>query len=321
MKEHIIRIGILGASNIAVDAIIRPAEQMREVSILGIASRSYEKARKYANIYNIPNAFGDYSELLTMDDLDLIYVGLPASQHAKWSIAALKSHKHVLCEKPIAFNAHEAKEMVEVAESCNKYLIEAFHYRFHPLFNRTLNLIAEIGDIKHISASFCLPIPKFMNRNLYNPLLCKGSLMDLGTYPIHIVRSIVNEVAKVSNADGRFLKSGNDINMSASLYFPSGTTASIESSVWGMPKANISIEADKGTLLTYNFIMPQIYNKIRLKNREHDLCLKLRSKSTYFYQLEHVIRALKGDAHPITGGHDAIENMSLIDDIYRLSEK
>ncbi len=111
-----IRIGLLGAARIAERAIIQPAALRRDVVIAAVAASNLEKAQAFAQQFDIELALGSYEELLARDDIDLIYNALPPSLHAEWSIKALQQGKHVLCEKPFAMDAEEAKAMVAAAE-------------------------------------------------------------------------------------------------------------------------------------------------------------------------------------------------------------
>ncbi|WBM79998.1 Gfo/Idh/MocA family oxidoreductase [Cryobacterium breve] len=128
-----LRIGILGAAGIAPAAIIRPARRRTDVVIAAVASRRASAAAAYALEHGIERSYGDYRALLADPDIDLVYVALPPSEHAEWSIAALEAGKDVLCEKPFAMNATEAGRMRRVAAETGQRLIEAFHDRYHPL--------------------------------------------------------------------------------------------------------------------------------------------------------------------------------------------
>ena len=134
MNASPVRIGLLGASRIARSAIIEPAARIAGVEVTRVAASSADKARRYAVEHGIPGIESDYAALVASDAVDLVYNALPPSGHCRWSIEALAHGKHVLCEKPFAMNAREAEHMLAAAEQANGTLIEAFHYRYHPLF-------------------------------------------------------------------------------------------------------------------------------------------------------------------------------------------
>ncbi|MEM9208997.1 MAG: Gfo/Idh/MocA family oxidoreductase, partial [Pseudomonadota bacterium] len=143
------RIGLLGASRIGVDAIIKPAADVPGVEVCALAARSPARAAEYADEHAIPAIESDYAALVASPDIDLVYNGLPPSEHKSWTIAALRAGKHVLCEKPFALHADEAADMVRAADETGGKLIEAFHYRFHPLFHRVMEIrdSGVLGDL------------------------------------------------------------------------------------------------------------------------------------------------------------------------------
>ena len=151
-------IGLLGASRIARGAVIAPAAQMDDVAVASIAARDPARARAYAEAHGIANVADDYAALIADDDVNAVYVGLPPADHCRWSIAALRAGKHVLCEKPFAMNAAEAVEMVAAARDSGCVLLEAYHYRFHPAFAAALNMVRALGEVQSMRAHFNTPI-------------------------------------------------------------------------------------------------------------------------------------------------------------------
>jgi len=91
------RIGILGAASVAPQAVIEPARRRRDVAVQAVASRRPGVAAEYARRHRIADAYDGYEALLADPQIDIVYVALPPSEHAKWSIAALQAGKHVLC--------------------------------------------------------------------------------------------------------------------------------------------------------------------------------------------------------------------------------
>ena len=186
-----IRIGLLGAAWITKAAIIDPAKLLtNSVEIYAIAARDKQRAINYAKKHKIPHVFNNYNDLINDPAIDVIYNPLPNSHHCEWTIKALNSGKHVLCEKPFANNAEEAFKMIETAQKTGKFLYEAFHYRHHPFIQRIKSLIStenEIGSLKNISATFCIPIFKSSDIR-YNYSLGGGAMMDTGSYVMNVLR-------------------------------------------------------------------------------------------------------------------------------------
>ncbi|NIO40326.1 MAG: Gfo/Idh/MocA family oxidoreductase, partial [Burkholderiales bacterium] len=127
-----LRFGILGAARIAPIALLHPASLIPGAVVSAVAASSVEKAEAFARQHNIPRAATSYAALVESSDVDAIYNALPPNLHERWAVAALRAGKHVLCEKPFAMNALQARRMVKVGEASQRVLIEAFHYRFHP---------------------------------------------------------------------------------------------------------------------------------------------------------------------------------------------
>ena len=127
------RLGILGAAGITGRALLEPAAVVDGVEAWAVAARDPERAKAYAAEHGIPKVFDTYDELLSEPSIDAVYVPLANSLHAEWAIAAVQSGKHVLCEKPLASNAQQAADVVAAATACGKLIVEAFHWRYHPM--------------------------------------------------------------------------------------------------------------------------------------------------------------------------------------------
>lgn len=316
-----IRFGILGAARIAPPALLRPATLIPGAVVSSIAASSPEKARAFAREHDIPEVCASYGELIDAPDIDAVYNALPPNLHAQWSIAALRAGKHVLCEKPFALNAKQALRMVNAADASPGLLIEAFHYRFHPYFQRVLDLLAEnvIGAVQHIEAKFDVHIPYEPSEFRHDPALGGGALMDLGCYPAHWVRTLMGTEPRVTQAECVRSASGVDVATRASLRFQSGATAELttamDETAAGQHSARAVIRGEKGHLTLENPIAPHDGNAIIIDAEGVSRSESVEGESTYYYQLQHFLAAVEG-AKPLTGGEDAVNNMRLIDAIY-----
>ena len=228
-----IRIGILGAARIAPRGIVTPANALLGAEVVAIAAANLERAQDFAAQHSIPMAFGSYAELIARDDIDLVYVALPPSAHLEWCTAALANGKHVLVEKPFASNAQDAAQMVAAARAAGRHLIEGFHYRFHPLFERALDGVrsGEIGRIRHIEAVFNANLPDTPGELRYIEALGGGALMDLGCYCMHWIRTVAGDEPTVVSASARCATPGVDLDIEAELAFTSGPTATLKCSM------------------------------------------------------------------------------------------
>ncbi|MBT8109830.1 MAG: Gfo/Idh/MocA family oxidoreductase [Gammaproteobacteria bacterium] len=317
-----IRFGILGAARIAPVAVIRPAALLPAVKVTAVAASSPGKARAFADQHDVPGIAENYSALIDSADVDAVYNALPPNLHEQWTVAALKSGKHVLCEKPFAMNAAQARRMVDTADASKRILVEAFHYRFHPYFQRVLELLADnvIGDIRYIKARFDVRIPYHSSEFRHDPMLGGGALMDLGCYPVHWVRTLMGSAPRVVQAECVRSEAGVDVATRASLSFPGGVTAEISTAMDETAAekhhAHVVIEGDKGRLTLENPIAPHNGNKIIVESKGSSHSESISGESTYFYQLTHFVAIAEGSEAALTGGEDAVGNMQLIDNIY-----
>ncbi|MEO0346230.1 MAG: Gfo/Idh/MocA family oxidoreductase [Pseudomonadota bacterium] len=318
-----IRIGLLGASRIAVGAVIRPAASFDQVQVHAIAARSPTRARQYAETHGIPVTHADYAALIASPDVDLVYNALPPSEHEHWTIAALHAGKHVLCEKPFALSAAEAEAMVGAARETGKVLIEAFHYRFHPLFKRVVAMIeaGTIGTVRRIDSHFNVAIACSPSEIRYERALGGGALMDLGCYPVHWTRHVVGEEPEVMSASGDWHETGVDVAMTTALAFPGGATAHLACSMSedqpDVLDTMLKITGDKGVLSVDNLIAPHLGHTLRVESGQDVVAETMSLKPTYHYQLQHVIDVIDGGAPQVTGGDDAVHTMHVINAVYR----
>ena len=327
-----IRIGLLGASKIAPKAIISPAEARSGCIIQAMASRSESKVKSYAENYNIPHYETSYEALVARDDIDLIYNALPPSLHCELSILAAKHGKAVLCEKPFAMNAEEARRMVDGANAANTVLIEGFHYRFHPSFLKFEEMInsGKIGEIEEILGVFDVHIPNRDGELRYIPELGGGALMDLGCYPLHAMRTLTGQEPKIIDRMHSRAKNGVAISSWAEMNF-GNALAQLDCNMGrdAIYDNSIHIIGSKGVAKMSGFVHPyrwdphlgfDIYVEV---NGVREVTTLLNSpeswkRSTYDYQLEHVLRVMKGETEPLTGGEDAVATMTAIDAILAL---
>jgi predicted dehydrogenase len=317
----VLKIGILGAAGIAPASIIRPAARRSDAIIAAVASRNAERGQRYAEAHGIPQSYDSYEALIADPGVDLVYVALPPSEHARWSIAALEHGKDVLCEKPIALNANEARSMVETASRTGHRLIEAFHDRYHPL-SAAIDAVVEsgrLGAIRTVKADFSVEIPFDPGSIRHAPELGGGALMDLGCYPVHWVRALAREEPTVVEANGHPNLLGTDESISALLAFPSGIRATVTASMAeGLPlSSTLVIQGELGTLEVNNLVFPSNGHSVRETVAELERPSTVAGLATYDHQLAAVVHALESGTPTLTEGDDIIGNMATIDAIYR----
>ncbi|SDW61001.1 Predicted dehydrogenase [Amycolatopsis xylanica] len=315
-----LRIGVLGAARIAPAALLRPARASAEVEVAAIAARDPARAREYAAKHGIPKAYGDYESMLADPSLDAVYNPLPNGLHGRWTLAALKAGKHVLCEKPFTANASEARQVAEAARSAGLVVMEAFHYRYHPLFRRAVAVVrgGELGAIRRIETALCFPLPKFSDIR-YNFDLAGGALMDAGCYAVHMARSLGGSEPTVVSASAKLQSPAVDRAMSAELRFHEGYTAGVRCSMWSSTVLRISarVIGESGEMRVFNPLAPQFAHRLTVRAGDHKRVEHFDRRASYDYQLDAFAAAVLRGEPVLTTVDDSIGNMTVIDAIYQ----
>lgn len=314
------RIGILGAARIAPAALVNPAKKNAEVEVAAVAARDISRAKAFADKHGIDRVHRNYEALVADPDLDAVYNPLPNGLHGTWTRAALAAGKHVLCEKPFTANAAEAREIADLATQSDRVVMEAFHYRYHPLTLRVEEIIAsgELGALHRVEAAMCFPLPKFSDIR-YTYALAGGATMDAGCYAVHMVRTFGGSTPEVVSAQAKLRDPQVDRAMTAEVRFAGGHTGRIHTSMWSKDLLAMSAKVigSDGELSVLNPVLPQVFHRLTVRSLNGKRAERFPRRASYAYQLDSFAAAvLRGD--PIqTTPEDAVENMMVIDAIYR----
>jgi D-xylose 1-dehydrogenase (NADP+, D-xylono-1,5-lactone-forming) len=251
-----LRIGILSTANIG-RAFVKGVQPSSAVTIVAVASRDGTKAKRFAAEVGIPRAHDSYEALLADREIDAIYNPLPNSLHAEWSIRSVEAGKHVLCEKPLAATAAEARAMFEAAKRHGVYLVEGYPYRAQPQTLKLRELLdaGALGRVQLIQASFGFTMSDGSNIRL-DPSLAGGALMDVGSYPVSLARMVAKERPFRVNALAQWTDSGVDRTLVATIEFPSGLLAQISCSFATALHRQALIAGTEGVLQTTFFNNP-----------------------------------------------------------------
>jgi predicted dehydrogenase len=314
-----LRFGILGAARIAPAALARPAREVAGVELRAVAARDGERARAFAAKHGIPVVHTSYEALLADPEIDAVYNPLPNGLHGVWTLRALRAGKHVLCEKPFTANAEEARAVAAVAQETGRFVMEAFHWRYHPLAARMLEIVAsgEIGELRHVEGQLCAPL--LNTRDIrYRAELAGGAAMDMGCYALHFVRTLGGAEPRVTAARASLLAPGVDRAMEIELAFPNGATGRAVCSMlsWRLLAASGSVLGTRGRLRILNPWAPHLFHRLRVETAAGSRRERVAGRATYTHQLEAFVRAVREGVPVPTGADDAIANMTLIDAAY-----
>jgi predicted dehydrogenase len=311
---------VLGAARIAPSALIKPAKDNAEVVVAAVAARDGSRARAFAAKHGIARVHESYEALIADPDLDAVYNPLPNGLHGKWTRAALVAGKHVLCEKPFTANAAEAREIAGLAAKSDRVVMEAFHYRYHPLALRTEQIIAsgELGKLERVEAALCFPLPKFSDIR-YNYSLAGGAMMDAGCYAVHMARTFGGSTPEVVSAQAKLRDPQVDRAMTAELRFAEGHTGRVRCSMWSSRLLEITahVVGDRGEVRLFNPVTPQFFHRLSVRSSDGKRVERFPRRPSYAYQLDAFAGAVLRGEPVKTTPTDAIENMTVIDAIYR----
>lgn len=312
-----LRLGLLGAARIAPQALIEPARGLAHV--VAVAARDPARAEAFAREHNISRIYPSYEALVEAPEVDAVYVGLPCSLHHEWTLRALAAGKDVLCEKPLTCNAAQTRELVERAERLGRVLMEAHHWRYHPLAERVRAIVASgvLGPVRRMHAVFDAPI-RDADDIRWHFELGGGALMDLGCYPVQWLRFVAGCEGTVRSARADEFPVGVDRAMHAELEFPGGIEATLSCSMHpeGRFRASLRVEGLEGTLDVDNPVAPHKGHELVLQTPAGERRERVPGDSTYRHQLEAFLAAVAARTPGLTGGVDAIATAAMMDAIY-----
>jgi predicted dehydrogenase len=315
------RIGILGAARIAPAALMKPARVVDGVEVGAVAARDRGRAEAFAAKHGVATVHDSYADLIADPSLDAVYVPLPNGRHAEWTLAAIEAGKHVLCEKPFTANAEQARQVAAAAEGAGVVVMEAFHYRYHPLAQRMVDIVhsGELGKVRRVETAMCFPLPLFANIR-YDFDLAGGALMDAGCYAVHCLRLLSPGEPQVVSAKALTLARDRRVDraMTAEFSLADGATGYIHASMWSSTLLRIRarVVGDRGSLSVTNFVGPQMGSRFVVSVDGGRRRERIVGEATYVCQLRAFGAAIGGQPANLTPPLDSVATMGLIDDIY-----
>lgn len=315
-----LRFGTLGAAAITPRALIYPCLDEPGAYVSTVAARDRSRAEAFADHHRIPHVADDYQAVLDHEKVDAVYIPLHITAHHEWTIKALRAGKHVLCEKSLAANANEAEEMAAVARETGKVLMDAFHYRYHPVFLRARALYdsGQLGRIERVDARFHVPVTDPRNIRM-NYQTGGGVTMDIGCYPISWVRHLIGSEPLEIEAEALEGPPDVDVFLRSEMRFPDGITATTSGDMRPEAafQAELSVTGSSGSLTVRNPITPQSGHRIELTIDGRTLSETKDRRPTYGYQLDAFLAAVNEGTPLATDGEDGARQMAVIDRCYR----
>lgn len=315
-----VTVALLGAAGVAEYALIEPAAHPNGIVVAGLGSRDPEKARPYAERHGIARV-ATYDELLSDPDIEAVFVALPNGLHAEWSIRALEAGKAVLCEKPLSSNADEARAMFAAADRVNGLLVEAMHWRWHPVAAHIREIVASgrLGAIKSVATRFLIPGVAGADKGFRSSYeLAGGVTMDAGVYCLDFLRHVLGEPDGVDFADAVLGAPQIDVAMKAGLSFGGGAKGTFHASHVhdGDYVIDARIVGERGILVIDKVFVPQWGHRITLevdgKGREYQLDMT----PTFHFQARGFAKLVRGGGVNLAPRENSMANMAAVDSVY-----
>jgi predicted dehydrogenase len=317
-----LRVGVLGAARIAELAIVEPA-RATGTRLVAIAARDQARATAFATEHGVEQALASYADVVALPDVEAVYNPLPNALHGTWNLAAIDAGKHVLSEKPFAANAEEAEEVAAAAHSRGVIVVEGFHYLYHPVNRRLHELLAsgDLGELVHVETTLEIQDPGPRDPR-WSLALAGGATMDLGCYCLHAQRALAPwgggepELVAV-RAGERPGAPGVDEWLEARLRFPSGATGVARCHMASdRRQMSYRVIGSRGEALVPDFAVPHPDEQLIIQTSAGRQVERHGTKSSYTYQLEAFVRAVREGASLPIDVDDAVANMRLIDACY-----
>lgn len=277
-----VRWGIIGTARIARKVAVA-IHDTPGAELVSVASRSVDRAAAWATEHGALRSVGSYDSLLADDEIDAVYIPLPPSLHAEWTIKAANAGKHVLCEKPLGMNADEAREMIEACRTNNVQLMDATMWVHHPRAADMRRELAQLGELRRVTAAFSIPLGRYLSGNpshlapagathsleeskawelRLRPDLGGGALGDLGWYCVRAILWAFEDMPLRVSASARWFN-GVDLNVSAMLWFEGDRVAAFDCGYDMSVRKWFEVTGTQQSLVCDDFVGPNDPSRMR----------------------------------------------------------
>lgn len=322
--------GVLGGAMIARKCVIPAISNSANGRLRVLGTRDpgrIDPALKRAGFERI---CAGYEAVLADPEVDAVYIPLPNHLHHPWTLKALAAGKHVLCEKPLALNAAQAREMAEAARASGRLLMEAFMYRFHPR-SRAIKALADsgaLGDLRSVRAAFTFAMDAAAlaagdNARL-RPEMGGGALLDVGCYGVSLIRWLLAQ-EPVSVQALAFYRHGVDVHLAGTLQFGSGALGCLEAGFVTALQQTYSAAGTRAAIeAPHNAFVPwerEALYTLREKDAEEGVVHRVPGVDEYRLMVEHFAAAVRGKEPLACDPEESVRNMEALDALARAARK
>lgn len=312
-----IKWGVLGYARIARLSGIPAIKMASNSEFYAIASRDEDKLRECNEEFGVTKTYTSYDELLDDPEIDAVYIPLPNSLHKEWTIKAANKGKHILCEKPIALNAHETIEMVEECEKNNVNFMEGFMYRFTDRTKKVQEVLmrGDIGDVKYINSTFRFFLDR-ENTIKMKPELGGGSIYDVGCYPLNFVGMVVGKEPESVSAEYIY-QDGVDVMFTGVLKYDNGIIATINSGFNAYGRMYSEIIGTKGLIEIPDTFLDNA-GTITVITDDGKKEIPVEKCERYALEVEEFADSILNNRKPMLSTEESIRNMRIMDRLLNL---
>ena len=309
------KLGILGAGGIA-STMAKTVAGMKDVEAYAVAARDLERARVFAQKYEVKKAYGSYEEMLADDEVELVYIATPHSHHYLHAKMCLEAGKNVLCEKAFTVNAEQAQKLFDLAKEKKLLITEAIWTRYMPS-RKMINDIIEsgvIGEVTAVTANLSYTVSHV--ERIRKPELAGGALLDVGVYPINFASLVLGDKVKDVKATAIF-QNGVDILDSIAMVFEGDRMATLQCGAREISDRMGSIFGTRGYMQVQNINNPEKITVFDTEHKEVASYVVPEQISGYEYEVESCMEAIQeGKLEcPEMPHAETIRIMKIMDDI------
>lgn len=306
--------GVLGCARIARLQLIPAILRCENARLHAVGSRDPARLAEFHSLFGDFVDYSSYEAVINDPAIDAIYVPLPNSLHREWAIRAMRQGKHVLCEKPLALDFHEAAEMIRTARECGVLLMEAFMYRYTDRMRQVEQVLARgvLGEVLSVNSTFRFFLDR-ENTIKEKPELGGGAMYDVGCYPLNLI-GVVADAEPVSISVECDKPNGVDINLSAILCYESGLIASLHCGFNAFGLMHSEIVGTEGVLLVPDTFL-DVPGQLTLQTKMGSELINVAESDRYGEEVRDFSAAILDGREPKLGLDESLRNMRVLDRI------